>query len=62
MSQYSTIRRLPAKPIYLPRNTGSALGLEYAGVAGLAAIVIMPLFLSLAGALEHVFHTIGASL
>jgi hypothetical protein len=62
MSNRCTIRRQVAQPIYQPRNTGSAFGLQYAAVAGMSAIVIMPMFLSIATGLTHVFDKIGASL
>jgi hypothetical protein len=60
MSHRCTIRRPHPQPIYKPRNTGSAMGLQYAAVAGMSAVVIMPMFLSIAAGLTHVFDKIGA--
>jgi Flp pilus assembly pilin Flp len=62
MSHRCTIRRSLPQPIYQARNTGSAFGLQYAAVAGLSAVVIMPMFLSIAAGLTHIFDKIGASL
>jgi hypothetical protein len=50
------------QPIYCPRHTGSAFCLQYGGVAGLAVMVIMPLFLSLGGGLAGVFGSVQAAL
>jgi len=60
--QHSTIRRQPPKPVYKPRNSGSAKGLEYGAVLCLSAIIVMPMFMSLATNLTHVFDTLGASI
>jgi Flp pilus assembly pilin Flp len=62
MSHRCTIRRQFPQPVYLPRNTGSAFGLQYAALAGMSAVVIMPMFLSIATGLTHIFDKIGASL
>ncbi len=62
MRQHATIRRQPMRPVYQPRNTGSGFCLQYAGVAGVAAMVIMPLFLSLGTGLAGVFGTIQMSI
>jgi hypothetical protein len=61
MSNRCTIRR-QVQPIYQPRNTGSAFGLQYAGVLCMSAVVIMPMFMSIAAGLTHVFDKIGAAL
>ncbi len=60
MSNRSTVRR--QAPIYAPRNTGSAFGLQYAGIASLSAVVIMPMFLGLSASLTHVFASIGSAI
>ncbi len=62
MRQHATIRRPLMQPIYCPRHTGSAFCLQYGGVAGLAVMVIMPLFLSLGGGLAGVFGSVQAAL
>jgi hypothetical protein len=47
-------------PICRPRNTGSAFGLQYAAVDSMSTVLILPMFMSIAAGLTHVFDKIGA--
>jgi hypothetical protein len=58
MSSRCTIRDPRPRPARKAGNTGGAIGLPCAAVASMSAVLILPIFMSIAAGLTHVFDRI----